>query len=48
VVVLEESWPGLGYERLAAFPDLARTLETSFTLAVTGRGYRIYAKRSDS
>jgi len=48
VVVLEESWPGLGYERLAAFPDLARTLETSFTLAITGRGYRIYAKRSDS
>jgi hypothetical protein len=48
VVVLEESWPGLGYERLAGFPDLARTLETSFTLAITGQGYRIYAKRSDS
>jgi hypothetical protein len=48
VVVLEESWPELGYERLAAFPELARTLERSFTLAVAGRGYRIYAKRSDS
>ena len=48
VVVLEESWPELGYERLAAFPELARLLETSFPLAVTGPGYRIHAKRSDS
>jgi hypothetical protein len=48
VVVLEESWPELGYARLAAFPELARTLDRSFTLAVTGAGYRIYAKRSDS
>jgi hypothetical protein len=48
VVVLEDSWPELGYERLAAFPELARMLETSFTLAVTGPGYRIYAKRRDS
>ena len=48
VVILEESWPELGYERLAAFPELARLLETSFPLALTGPGYRIYAKRSDS
>jgi hypothetical protein len=48
VVILEESWPELGYERLAAFPELARLLETSFPLAVTGPGYRIHAKRSDS
>jgi len=48
VVVLEESWPELGYDRLAAFPELARLLETSFPLALTGPGYRIYAKRSDS
>jgi hypothetical protein len=48
VVVLEESWPEQGYARLAAFPELAQTLERSFTLAVTGAGYRIYAKRSDS
>lgn len=48
VVVLQESWPELGYDRLAAFPELERTLATAFTLAVTGGGYRIYAKRSDS
>jgi hypothetical protein len=48
VVVLEESWPELGYARLAAFPELAQTLDRSFTLAVTGAGYRIYAKRRDS
>jgi hypothetical protein len=48
VVVLEESWPELGYARLATFPELARLLDRSFTLAVTGEGYRIYAKRSDS
>jgi hypothetical protein len=47
IVVLEESWPALGYERLAAFPELGRVLEREFTLAVTGRGYRIYAKRRD-
>ena len=48
VVVLEESWPELGYDRLAAFPELAQALERSFPLAVTGPGYRIHAKRSDS
>jgi len=48
VVVLEESWPGLGYERLAAFPELAQALERAFPLVVTGAGYRIHAKRSDS
>jgi hypothetical protein len=48
VVVLEESWPELGYGRLAAFPELARVLERAFPLAVTGPGYRIHAKRSDS
>jgi len=47
VVVLEESWPDLGYARLAAFPELARALERSFPLAVTGPGYRIHAKRRD-
>jgi len=48
VVVLEESWPELGYERLATFPELTQVLERAFPLAVTGPGYRIYAKRSDS
>ncbi len=48
VVVLEESWPELGYGRLAMFPELAQALEHAFPLAVTGPGYRIHAKRSDS
>jgi hypothetical protein len=48
VVVLEESWPEPGYERLAAFPELARALERAFPLAVIGPGYRIHAKRSHS
>jgi hypothetical protein len=48
VVVLEESWPTLGYERLAMFPELTQMLERAFPLAVTGPGYRIYAKRNDS
>ena len=48
VVVLEKSWPSLDYGRLAAFPELAEILERSYTLAVIGDGYRIYAKRSDS
>jgi hypothetical protein len=48
VVVLEESWPEIGYDRLAAFPELAQVLERSFTLAVTGPGYRIHAQRRDS
>ena len=47
VVVLEESWPALGYGRLAEFPELAQALERAFPLAVTGPGYRIHAKRSD-
>jgi hypothetical protein len=48
VVVLEESWPDLGYERLDAFPELKELLEGSFTLAATGPGYRIHARRRDS
>jgi hypothetical protein len=48
VVVLEESWPALGYGRLATFPELAQLLERSFPLAVSGPGYRIHAKRRDS
>jgi hypothetical protein len=47
VVVLEESWPKLDYDRLAGFPELAQALERAFPLAVTGPGYRIHAKRSD-
>jgi hypothetical protein len=47
IVVLQESWPDRGYERLATFPELAQLLGREFTLAITGRGYRIYAKRRD-
>jgi hypothetical protein len=48
VVILEDSWPVPGYGRLDAFPALRRTLAESYTMAVEGAGYRIYAKRSDS
>ncbi len=48
VVVLEDSWPERNYERLATFPALENLLDRAFTLAVSGDGYWIYAKRSDS
>ena len=48
VVILEDSWPVPGYGRLDTFPALRRTLDESYTVAVDGAGYRIYAKRSDS
>jgi len=48
VVILEDSWPVPGYGRLDTFPRLRRTLDESYTVAVEGTGYRIYAKRSDS
>jgi hypothetical protein len=48
VLVLEESWPPAGYDRLDGFPALRRRLDVSYRLAVEGPGYRIYAQRSDS
>jgi hypothetical protein len=48
VVVLEEGWPDPSYRRLDAFPALRRLLIESYTVAVEGPGYRIYAQRSDS
>lgn len=48
VIVLRDSWPREGYERLEDFPALARLLARSYGLAVEGDGYRIYAKRSHS
>ncbi|HKW91638.1 MAG TPA: hypothetical protein VJX92_07045, partial [Methylomirabilota bacterium] len=48
IVVLENSWPASGYGRLDTFPELQRRLARSYSLAVEGAGYRIYAKRSDS
>jgi len=47
VLILEDSWLATGYGRLDGFPALRRTLDESYTVAVEGTGYRIYAKRSD-
>jgi hypothetical protein len=46
VVVMRETWPWPGYERLEAFPEARDLLARDYTLAVEGDGYRIYAKRS--
>jgi hypothetical protein len=48
VVVMRETWPRPGYERLEAFPEARDLLARDYTLAVEGDGYRIYAKRSGS
>jgi hypothetical protein len=48
VVVMRETWPRPGYERLDAFPSLRDLLARDYVLAVDGDGYRIYAKRSGS
>ncbi len=48
VVVMRDTWPGGGYERLEAFPALRDVLSRDYALAVEGDGYRIYAKRSGS
>ncbi len=48
IVVLRDTWNRKGYERVAELPDLTRLLDRSYTLAVEGDGYRIYAKRADS
>jgi hypothetical protein len=46
IVVFRDTWNRPGYERLASFPALADLLDRDYTLAVTGDGYRIYAKRA--
>ena len=48
IVVLRDTWNRPGYERLADWPEVARLLARSYTLAVEGDGYRIYVKRADS
>jgi hypothetical protein len=48
VVVMRETWPRPGYERLEAFPAVRDLLMRDYVLAVEGDGYRIYAKRSGS
>jgi hypothetical protein len=48
VVVMRETWPRPGYERLDEFPALRDLLARDYPLAVDGDGYRIYAKRRGS
>src|SRR5262245_22147806 len=48
VVIFRDGWPTGGYERIEAFPELARWLARGFRLATKGDGYVIYAKRDDS
>ncbi|HKZ04165.1 MAG TPA: hypothetical protein VJU81_01725, partial [Methylomirabilota bacterium] len=48
VVVMRESWPRPGYERLDEFPALRDILARDYSLDVDGDGYRIYAKRRGS
>ncbi|MDP2626817.1 MAG: glycosyltransferase family 39 protein [Candidatus Rokubacteria bacterium] len=48
IVVFKDDWLRPGYERLADFPALGALLERTYTLAVEGDGYRIYAKRAGS
>jgi len=48
VVVFRDTWNHPGYGRLGEWPELERLLARSYTLAVEGDGYRIYAKRADS
>jgi hypothetical protein len=48
IVLFREGWPAGGYERLAAFAELARRLEEDYRLVHEGDGYRVYAQRDDS
>jgi len=48
VVVLRDTWNRPGYERLADWPEIVRLLDGSYTLAVEGDGYRVYARRAGS
>jgi hypothetical protein len=48
VVLFARGWPAGGYERVEAFPPLARLLATRYRLEREGDGFRIYAKRDDS
>ncbi|HJR50238.1 MAG TPA: hypothetical protein VJ794_03975, partial [Gemmatimonadales bacterium] len=45
VVVMRDTWPVAGYERLARFPEVAGLLARRYVLAREGEGYRIYARR---
>jgi hypothetical protein len=44
IVLLEESWPAGGYERIDSFPALRERL-ARYDLVATGPGYRVHAQR---
>jgi hypothetical protein len=48
IVVLRDSWPRPGYDRLERFPAVKRLLDRDYRLEVERDAYRIYAKRGDS
>lgn len=47
VVLFEHGWPAGGYERVNAFPELARRLATRYEVVATGAGFRLHAKSDD-
>jgi hypothetical protein len=47
VVLFEQGWPSGGYERVQAFPELAKRLSTRYEILEAADGYRVYAKRDD-
>ncbi len=48
VVVFERGWPAGRFERIESFPELARWLQSSYTVLQHRGGYVIFAKRHDS
>jgi hypothetical protein len=47
IVLFRQGWPAGGYERLAAFPELAGFIADRYRIAGQSDDYRIYAKRDD-
>jgi hypothetical protein len=48
IVLFRRGWPVGGYERVAGFPELARTLTVDYRVRSRGDGYIVYAKPADS
>ncbi len=48
IVLFRHGWPVGGYERVEAFPELARVLAVDYRARTRGDGYVIYAKRARS
>jgi hypothetical protein len=47
IVLFERGWPSGGYERIDAFPELARRLATRYDVVAAREGFRLHAKRHD-